>query len=237
MTNLPTRQWWLLLRGQPSGPFQTKELLKDLQFSRISTSAIVCPTDSSSWAALWTFAEFAQETVSPSMTLPGGRTSERFLAVMGWYELAGVPCLKLLVWILTFSSPSTYREGTPPHRLQIFIDVSAELLLLALMIGGCCAAVGLLQRRRSSVDWITAVIAGQWLVGLTAITVSAVIAAKAPTETLQPETDPSVFQLVAFLAALALLLLAGMFEVIGLVWLWQLRRFLQPTPATNEGRQ
>ena len=226
MASLPSQMWLVAMDGQPQGPFSTDQVLDDIRSGRITVSTLICPTAGGTWALPGTFAVFASVCPPPLRTLPGGKVSEIFLSVAGWYELVGVACFKVWVWVLLPKSESDFLEGTSAYQIVWFVDVVSEVLLLIMMVIGCIAGVKLLQRRQEAVAWTICTIVGQWMLGLAALTLTVLIHTSAPSEAFRSKPDMSPQEVVQLLVAVVSLLLGCAFEVVAAVWLWCLRPFL-----------
>lgn len=228
MANQPTESWWLAVGGQPQGPFSTEQLTRDLQSGRVSGESLVCPMQGSHWAAVATFPQLAP-SIPSCPPLPGGAASEWLMLLAGWYELVGVPCLKIVIWVLS-GVLSSIDPQSPSSREQSIVEFVAEATLVVLMIGGCVAGVKLLRGRRDGVVWMTAIVAGQWIVGIVAMGLLVLLAANAPAGSVEAASESSTAGLATFLLIVGALLCACSFEVIAIVWLWCIRPFLPRPP-------
>lgn len=229
MTQVSSKLWWLAVNGEPRGPISTEEVLAEIRSGQISPSSLVCYAEGGAWRSMSSYPEFATTIPAIRTPLPGGHLSEVFLSVAGWYELVGVPCLKFWMWILTLNLTSSYLEGTQPYQLQRSLGFGTDILLLLLMFAGCLAGVKLLRRQGDGITWTLFIIAGQWIVGIVAILLTVAIDLSAPSEA-RASTEMTTQEFVQFTAAIGPLLIACGVEVIGVVWLVCLRRFLPRAP-------
>lgn len=240
--------WWVAQDGRPGGPFSTVAVLELVRDRKIAAETAACPVGGTQWQPLLSFPELAEGlrgTIPPPPPLLLGTSPPAFFvlpvwqtlfALAGWYHFAFVPAFVASGLFLSWLCPSNFLDDSPTRGNECIASAAEGIVGLILVMVGCIAGYGLLERRRDAVVLATIVTALGWVVGFCGFAVQLIIEMLAPPEARRPELEVEYGPILATLCVIYFVvkLCSMVFDALSLVALWKVRPTLSEGAAPQE---
>lgn len=226
--------WWLVVKGESTGPNSEAFIQASLQTGVATRDQLACPVGGDQWQPLRDWPQFRvaplSTPISGDLAIPNtGFTSHDvlMLSLTGWFYLGVSPALLVLSWLF-WLMPTTYAPNTPQYQAEISLGCFSEFTSVVTTLFGMVGGYRLLEHRRESVYWISGVCISDFAIICMKTLAEVLLAALADPSSLNTGIEPSFGYMCLLLAIVILALAILIFQIYSLIWLWQIREKLKP---------